>query len=85
MTLKEQLLKVAATYARARELSLARVSTLVFNEGKKIKRIEAGGDIGTERFESAMQWFAENWPDKAPWPAGVVRPNGKRPPARAHA
>ena len=51
-TLKEQLLTVADEYGRARKLGRARVSTLVFNDGKIIGRLLGDGDLRTTRFES---------------------------------
>lgn len=75
MILTQQLIAVAKAYSKARGLSLARVSTLVFNEGKKLAAIEFGGaDLATGRFESAMHWFSDNWPEGASWPDGVARP-----------
>lgn len=54
---------------------MARVSTLIFNDGKKLKAIaEQGVDLSTGKFEFAMQWFSTNWPDGAEWPADVDRP-----------
>jgi hypothetical protein len=77
MALTDQLLTVARTYAEARSLSLSRVSTIVFNDGKKIEAIENGADLQTQNFERAMGWFAENWPDGARWPADVPRPRDR--------
>ena len=75
MILTDQLLAVARAYCQARSLSLARVSTLVFNEGKKLEAIASkGADLATGRFETAMSWFSDNWPDGAVWPEAVERP-----------
>lgn len=82
MTLTDQLLAVARAYSEARGLSMARVSTLVFNEGKKLDAVEFhGADLATGRFEKAMRWFSDNWPGEAVWPAEVVRPIGVAQPA----
>lgn len=84
MQLTDQLLTVARTFCAARGLSMARVSTLVFNEGKKLQAIETGGaDLATGRFERAMLWFSENWPANAVWPVEVIRPEPQ--PAQAGA
>ncbi len=75
MILTDQLLVVARAYCQIRGLSLARVSTLVFNEGKKLEAIASrGADLATGRFEAAMLWFSENWPEGADWPESVARP-----------
>jgi hypothetical protein len=36
--------------------------------------INDGGDIGIARFERAMQWFSDHWPENVEWPPGVPRP-----------
>jgi hypothetical protein len=75
MILTDQLLTVARSYCQARGLSLARVSTLVFNEGKKLEAIASrGADLATGRFENAMRWFSSNWPEGCDWPSDVPRP-----------
>lgn len=74
MTLTDQLLTVARLYSSAREISLARLATLIFNDGKKFDLIEAGKDLGTKSHDKAMQWFSDRWPDDADWPEGVTRP-----------
>lgn len=75
MTLKEQLLTVAHAYCEAVERSPARISTIIFNDGKTLRLIEEkGADLGIKRFEYAMAWFSSHWPDKTKWPAGVPRP-----------
>ncbi len=79
MKLREQLLSVAAAYCAGREISLSRVSTLIFNDGKRLAAIQRGGDLGTSQFEKALFWFSHHWPDGTEWPLDVPRP------AKAHA
>lgn len=74
MTLVDQLLAVATEYARARNLSLARVSTLVFNDGKVFDRLSDGKDLTTGRYETSLRWLSANWPEGAQWPVNVDRP-----------
>lgn len=74
MTLKERLLKVSETYAIAKQLSVSRVSTIVFADGKVLDRLQGTADLTTGRFEAAMAWFSANWPDGAEWPEGIERP-----------
>ena len=75
MRMTDQLIKVAEAFSEARSLSLARVSVLVFNDGKKLKAMaEQGVDLSTGKFEFAMQWFSSNWPEGAEWPPSVDRP-----------
>ena len=75
MLLTEQLLVVARAYCAARNLSSARVSTLVFNDGKKLDAIASkGADLQTGKFEAAMQWFSDNAPEGFEWPEAIDRP-----------
>lgn len=74
MTLREQLLHVTNIYCRHSERSETRVATLIFSGGMRIQKIREGGDLGTMAFESAMQWFSDNWPESAEWPSDVPRP-----------
>lgn len=73
-TLRSHLIAVADAYCAARRLSRARVSTIVFNAGAALDRIAAGKDITTGRWERAMAWFHQNWPEGAEWPRGIKRP-----------
>lgn len=75
MRITEQLIAVTDAYCRAVGLSVSRVSTLIFNDGKRLGSIRAGHDLYTRRFEYAMSWFSDHWPeDSETWPLGVPRP-----------
>lgn len=79
MTLTDHLLIVSDAFAAARKLSRSRVSTIVFGDGRKLDLMhEQGADIRTRRFEAAMRWFSNNWPDGAAWPEAVPRPAVER-------
>lgn len=73
-TLRFQLLTIADAYCKARKLSRARVSTIVFNAGMALDRIASGKDLTTGNWERAMTWFSRNWPEGAEWPKSVKRP-----------
>lgn len=70
----EQLLALAREYGRAEKIPLSTVSWRVFGDNKKLGAIESGADIQTRRFEKAVEWFRDNWPTCAAWPAGVAAP-----------
>jgi hypothetical protein len=78
MTLTEHILETARAYCAARGLSISRVSTIVFNDGKKLDLIASGRDLHTAKYEHAMAWFSENWPEDVDWPADVPRPEPAR-------
>ena len=73
----DQFLALVNEYRRARDVSDARVSTLVFNDGSRVAQIRKGGDIGSRRLEQSIQWFSDNWPDSAKWPSCVPRPKSR--------
>jgi hypothetical protein len=78
LTSTAQLLALAREYGRVEQIPLTTVSTRVFDDGKKLAAIEAGADIRTRRFESAVRWFSDNWPAAAVWPQAVTRPDAAR-------
>lgn len=83
MNLRTQLLTVSDLYCTAAGVSRSRVSTIVLSGGRRLDRIEGGGDVSTATFERAMQWFSDNWPEAADWPSGVSRPARSRVPEAA--
>jgi hypothetical protein len=69
MNLIDNLLAVAAEYGAHRNLSPARVSTLVFNDGKKLTLLMRGESTVTlPVYERSMRWFSKHWPSGATWP-----------------
>ncbi|MCO5129766.1 MAG: hypothetical protein M9932_04285 [Xanthobacteraceae bacterium] len=70
----EQLLSVARAYAGAEGIDLSTVSWRALGDTKRLPAIEQGRDIQVRRFERTMQWFSDNWPESAEWPAGISRP-----------
>lgn len=78
MRMTEQILIVADRYRLARDLSRSRVSTLIFNDGKKLDLIAKGAGLTTDKFEDTMQWFSNNWPADVNWPLGIARPEANK-------
>ena len=74
MDYRANLLTVAKAYGHATNRSLARVSTLVRNDGKFFDRIEKGAGCTMATYGLCMRWFSKNWPAGAEWPEGVDRP-----------
>lgn len=75
MAMTDELLTVADAFCAARTLSRSRVSTIVFNDGKKLDLVAGGADLQTGKFEAAMLWFSKNWPEHVAWPLGISRPS----------
>jgi hypothetical protein len=70
----DALLALARAYGSATGASTTTISSRVFDDGKKLAAVEAGSDIYSGRLIRAVQWFSDNWPDGAEWPASVPRP-----------
>ena len=77
MKATDSLLLLARTYGAHLKLELQTVSWRVLGDTKKLAAIEGGADLNTRRFERAVQWFADNWPEDAVWPEAVDRPSGR--------
>lgn len=69
-----QLLSVAEIYREATGLKAVTLSWQLFGDSKKLERLEQGFDIQVTRYERAMQWLSDRWPDGVAWPADVPRP-----------
>lgn len=62
----EHLLRLADAYKQAAGVAEdITVSYRVFGDTKKLAALRAGGDITTRRFNAAIAWFGENWPNVA--------------------
>lgn len=70
----DHLLTLVSPFCAARRISEARLSTLLFNDGKRVALLRAGGDISSRKLVEAFQWFSDHWPDGADWPPSVPRP-----------
>lgn len=74
MNMRDQIIAISDAYGRLTGVGRKRVSTIVLNRGSKLDGIVSGGDLNTGTFERAMQWFSDNWPERADWPVGIPRP-----------
>lgn len=68
------LLCVADAYQEALGLDRSTVSWRALGDVRKLAALAEGKDIQVTRFERAMIWFSENWPNGAVWPDGIDRP-----------
>lgn len=72
------LLAVADAYKKALGIEDSTVSSRVFSDGKKLEALRTGSDITVGRYNAALIWFSEHWPEGAVWPSSVVRPVSQR-------
>ena len=72
------LLRVVSAFAAVTGKSDSTISSRLFDDGKKIAALRAGGDITLGRYHAALRWLSDNWPDDAEWPVDVPRPAPNR-------
>ncbi|OOY32264.1 hypothetical protein BMI88_11025 [Thioclava sp. F36-6] len=66
----EYLIQLADDYKRcAGVVEDTTVSYRVFRDSKKLTAIRSGADITLRRFNAAVIWFQENWPQGCEMPA----------------
>lgn len=70
----EHLLRLSEAYVEATGVEGKTLSWRVFGDSKKLDALQTGSDIQVRRYEGAMRWFADNWPENGVWPAGVPMP-----------
>lgn len=68
MKLVKELLTLTDDFCKARGVSEATVSGIIFKNSRVLPRIRAGGDLATRNYEKALSWFRSNWPDRVKWP-----------------
>lgn len=73
MTGREHIVRLAEAYGLSTNMPRTTLSWRLFRDTNKLDAIIAGKDLYLGRYERAMQWFADHWPD-APWPVGVPQP-----------
>ena len=69
-----RLLALIELYAEHENLALTTVSSHVTGSGDTVGRLRRGGDLNTRRFERAVRYLSDHWPDGLPWPAHTPRP-----------
>lgn len=67
------LLSVAEAYRLDNGIcEMKTVSSRVFGDSKTLRKLSLGSDITLGRFNAAMIWFRDNWPEAAPPPAELL-------------
>lgn len=74
MDYRARLLTIARSYCDATGLSMARVATLVHNQGAFFRRLEGGAGCTVDTYEKCLQWFSDHWPEGVQWPHCAARP-----------
>jgi hypothetical protein len=68
------LVELADTYMKVTGLKEVTLSHRVFGDSKKLAAIRGTADITVSRFNAALRWFDENWPETAAWPDHIRKP-----------
>jgi hypothetical protein len=68
------LLLIIDAYREATGVEDTTVSNRVFADSKKITAMRAGADITLGRFNEALRWFSQHWPEGAEWPSEIPLP-----------
>ena len=74
MITEAHLLSVIDAFSAAKGWKDATISSHVFNDGKKVAQLRAGGSITLSRLNEAFYFLSKNWPENAEWPESVQRP-----------
>lgn len=64
---KENLLKIAQAYARAERVPLSTVARRCYGNVNFFKLLQRGS-VTIRKIEEVLQWFRDNWPERADWP-----------------
>ncbi len=69
------LLTLSKMLARHHNWSLSTVALYAANDGKFLRRIEAGGGCTLRTASRVMAWLSTNWPTDLAWPVDIQRPS----------
>ena len=69
---KNLIIEIAEEYRRVAGLEAeTTVSYRVFGDTKKLTKMREGADITVGRFNTALRWFRDNWPEGAQVPLAL--------------
>lgn len=81
-TLRHHLLKCAALFEEATDITPATVGKRALNDNTYFARIATGQGFTIRTYDKVMEWLSDNWPDdKVEWPADIPRPSGPERPS----
>nr|WP_321985360.1 hypothetical protein [uncultured Lichenicoccus sp.] len=78
MDYRSELIELVERMAAARGLSEARVANLAGRDGRFFIRLREGKGCKVDTMYSTIQFFSDNWPPNAEWPASIHRPPAGR-------
>ena len=73
-TLRTQLIDLASTYERLAGVTPSSSGKRALNDNTFFSRIAKGDGFNVKTFDRLVQWFSDQWPENAEWPADLPRP-----------
>ena len=73
-----RLVALMGQFAKYTGLSVSTVSRHATGSGDTVARLQRGGTMTIKRFDRAVRYLSDNWPDSIAWPADVPRPPSSR-------
>ncbi len=73
-----RLVALMGRFAEHTGLSISTVSRHATGSGDTVARLQRGGTMTIKRFDRAVRFLSDNWPDSIAWPADVPRPTSSR-------
>jgi hypothetical protein len=81
--LRQNLIRCAEVYSDQRKIGMSTIGRLAAGDWRFFDRLAAAEVTFTIRkYDGVLQWFSDNWPADADWPAGILRPQ-QSPPTEA--
>ncbi|CAI3953919.1 unnamed protein product [Commensalibacter communis] len=74
MNMIDKLLTLCSGYCESRKIVFPTLSTLIFNSGTTLSRLQNGGSITVRNYEHAVEWLSDHWPEDQQWPDYIERP-----------
>lgn len=72
--LRSNLLTLGRLYCEAADRSPKTIGMRVAKDGRFFDRLEAEKAFTVKTYDTALQWFSDNWPVGVDWPVEVPRP-----------
>lgn len=79
-----RLVALMARFAKHTGLSISTVSRHATGSGDTVARLQRGGTMTIKRFDRAVGFLSDNWPDSVAWPADIPRPGSSRRASKRH-
>lgn len=75
--LRSHLLELVTLYATALKMEVSTVAQRALGDWRFFRRLDESGTASftVRKYDAAVAWFDERWPEGVAWPAAVKRPS----------